>query len=58
MDPATFIIAVSVIAVWACTKPLFDYSAIWQLVINTRTTIITFLIQHTHIWIQKPCGSS
>ena len=37
--------------VWACTGPLFHYSDTWQLVINTSTTIVTFLmvflIQHT-----------
>ncbi len=42
--PATFVIAVSVIVVWACTGPLFGYSDTWQLVINTGTTIITFLM--------------
>ena len=42
--PATFIIAVSVIVVWACTGPLFGYSDTWQLVINTGTTVITFLM--------------
>jgi low affinity Fe/Cu permease len=42
--PATFIIAVLVIVVWAATGPLFDYSDTWQLVINTGTTIITFLM--------------
>ena len=42
--PATFIIAVLVIVLWACTGPLFDYSDTWQLVINTGTTIITFLM--------------
>ena len=42
--PATFVIAVSVIIVWACTGPLFGYSDTWQLVINTGTTIITFLM--------------
>lgn len=41
---ATFIIAVLVILVWAATGPLFDYSDTWQLVINTSTTIITFLM--------------
>jgi low affinity Fe/Cu permease len=41
---ATFIIAVLVIFVWAATGPLFDYSDTWQLVINTSTTIITFLM--------------
>ncbi len=42
--PATFIIAVLVIVVWACTGPLFGFSDTWQLVINTGTTIITFLM--------------
>ena len=42
--PATFIIAVGVIVAWACTGPLFGYSDTWQLVINTGTTIITFLM--------------
>jgi low affinity Fe/Cu permease len=42
--PVTFIIAVAVIVVWACTGPLFGYSDTWQLVINTGTTIITFLM--------------
>jgi low affinity Fe/Cu permease len=42
--------ACSVVVVWAATGPLFDYSDKWQLVINTGTTIVTFLmvfvIQH------------
>ena len=42
--PATFAIAVTVIALWALTGPSFDYSDTWQLVINTSTTIITFLM--------------
>ena len=42
--PVTFIIAVLVIVVWAFTGPLFGYSDTWQLVINTGTTIITFLM--------------
>lgn len=42
--PATFAIAVTVIVVWALTGPIFDYSDTWQLVINTSTTIITFLM--------------
>lgn len=40
----TFIIATSVVVVWAVTGPLFDYSDTWQLVINTGTTIVTFLM--------------
>jgi low affinity Fe/Cu permease len=42
--PATFMGAVLVIIIWAATGPLFDYSDTWQLVINTGTTIITFLM--------------
>ncbi|MCD0487736.1 low affinity iron permease family protein [Pedobacter sp. MC2016-14] len=39
-----FILAFSVIAVWAITGPIFNYSNTWQLVINTGTTIVTFLM--------------
>jgi len=39
-----FILAVAVIATWAVTGPMFHYSDTWQLVINTGTTIITFLM--------------
>ena len=42
--PATFLTAVAVVAVWAITGPLFHYSDTWQLVINTGTTIVTFLM--------------
>jgi low affinity Fe/Cu permease len=42
--PATFVLAVAVIAVWAITGPLFGFSDTWQLVINTGTTIVTFLM--------------
>ena len=42
--PITFILATLVIVAWAVTGPLFDYSDTWQLVINTSTTIITFLM--------------
>ncbi len=42
--PLTFLISVSVIFVWAVTGPLFHYSDAWQLVINTGTTIVTFLM--------------
>ena len=42
--PVAFLGAVVVILVWAATGPLFDYSDTWQLVINTGTTIITFLM--------------
>jgi low affinity Fe/Cu permease len=39
-----FILAVLIVLVWALTGPLFHYSDTWQLVINTGTTIITFLM--------------
>ena len=39
-----FIIAFGVIVVWAATGPVFHYSDTWQLVINTGTTIVTFLM--------------
>ena len=39
-----FILAVLIILVWAVTGPMFKYSDTWQLVINTGTTIITFLM--------------
>jgi low affinity Fe/Cu permease len=42
--PSTFVFAATVIAVWAVTGPLFGFSDTWQLVINTGTTIITFLM--------------
>ncbi|AYD01706.1 low affinity iron permease family protein [Neorhizobium sp. NCHU2750] len=42
--PATFIAAVIFIVVWAVTGPLFGFSETWQLVVNTGTTIITFLM--------------
>jgi low affinity Fe/Cu permease len=39
-----FALAVLIIVVWAVTGPMFDYSNTWQLVINTGTTIVTFLM--------------
>lgn len=39
-----FILALSVIFVWILTGPIFDFSNTWQLIINTGTTIITFLM--------------
>jgi low affinity Fe/Cu permease len=41
---STFILAVAVVAAWAVTGPLFGFSDTWQLVINTGTTIVTFLM--------------
>jgi len=42
--PITFLLAVAVIVVWAVSGPIFDFSDTWQLVINTGTTIVTFLM--------------
>src|SRR5215213_9697986 len=42
--PATFATAVLIILGWAITGPIFSFSDTWQLVINTSTTIITFLM--------------
>ncbi|MGH8619287.1 MAG: low affinity iron permease family protein [Burkholderiales bacterium] len=42
--PRVFALAVLVIAVWVITGPLFHFSDTWQLVINTSTTIVTFLM--------------
>ncbi|WP_303312516.1 low affinity iron permease family protein [Hymenobacter sp. BT730] len=41
---AAFCIAASVVIIWAILGPVFHYSATWQLVINTGTTIVTFLM--------------
>lgn len=43
-QPATFILALSIVVIWGITGPLFHWSDTWQLVINTGTTIITFLM--------------
>ena len=42
--PAAFVIAVAIVIVWAGTGPIFNYSDTWQLIINTGTTIVTFLM--------------
>ena len=42
--PLTFIVALLVIVGWAATGPIFGFSDTWQLIINTSTTIITFLM--------------
>jgi low affinity Fe/Cu permease len=42
--PVTSILAFSVVIIWALCGPLFEYSDTWQLIINTGTTIITFLM--------------
>jgi len=43
-DPLAFILALLTVIVWGVTGPIFHYSDTWQLVINTGTTIITFLM--------------
>ena len=43
-SPFAFMLACLVIIIWAVTGPIFNYSDTWQLVINTGTTIITFLM--------------
>nr|WP_179594061.1 low affinity iron permease family protein [Cupriavidus plantarum] len=43
-SPAAFALAVAVVLIWAISGPLFGFSETWQLVINTGTTIITFLM--------------
>lgn len=43
-QPAAFSLAVLVLIIWALTGPLFGFSDTWQLVINTGTTIVTFLM--------------
>ena len=43
-QPITFMLASLTIVVWALTGPLFGFSDTWQLVINTSTTIVTFLM--------------
>jgi len=43
-SPAAFIAAVAIILLWALSGPLFHFSDTWQLIINTGTTIITFLM--------------
>lgn len=42
--PRVFVLAIAVILVWVITGPIFHYSDTWQLVINTGTTIVTFLM--------------
>ena len=42
--PLTFFAACTIVLVWGVTGPLFGYSDTWQLVINTGTTIVTFLM--------------
>ncbi|MBW8743417.1 MAG: low affinity iron permease family protein [Sphingomonas sp.] len=43
-DPVAFFLAIATVVIWAVTGPIFRYSDTWQLVINTGTTIVTFLM--------------
>lgn len=43
-SPWAFIVAVVILIVWGLSGPVFDYSDTWQLVINTGTSVITFLM--------------
>lgn len=43
-SPAMFLAAIGVIVVWLALGPLYDYSDTWQLVVNTGTSVITFLM--------------
>jgi low affinity Fe/Cu permease len=42
--PSAFLLALTIVAIWAVTGPIFGFSDTWQLVINTGTTIVTFLM--------------
>ena len=59
-SPWAFVRCVLVVAVWAVTGPLFKFSDTWQLVINTGTTIVTFLmvfiVQHTQNRDSRRCS--
>ena len=43
-SPYAFVSAITIVTVWIVTGPVFDYSTTWQLMINTFTTIVTFLM--------------
>jgi low affinity Fe/Cu permease len=43
-QPLAFIVALMVIVIWGASGPIFQYSDTWQLVVNTATTIVTFLV--------------
>jgi low affinity Fe/Cu permease len=43
-QPVTFLFAILIIVVWGITGPIFHFSDTWQLIINTGTTIVTFLM--------------
>ena len=50
----TFLIAAGVVLVWALSGPIFHYSDTWQLVINTGTTIVTFLMVFLNPELPEP----
>jgi low affinity Fe/Cu permease len=52
-SPRTLLLAIVLIVAWALTGPLFDFNDTWQLIVNTSTTILTFLIQNTQ---NRCCG--
>ena len=43
-QPITFVFALGLIILWAATGPVFHYSDTWQLIVNTATTVVTFLM--------------
>jgi low affinity Fe/Cu permease len=43
-QPITFVFALGLIIIWAATGPVFHYSDTWQLIVNTATTVVTFLM--------------
>jgi low affinity Fe/Cu permease len=43
-QPLAFLLALAIVLIWAVTGPMFGYSDTWQLVINTGTTIVTFMM--------------
>lgn len=43
-SPIAFLLSITIIAMWAVTGPMFGFSNTWQLIINTGTTIVTFLM--------------
>ena len=43
-SPMAFLLAFAVVVIWALTGPMFNYSDTWQLIINTGTTVVTFLM--------------
>jgi low affinity Fe/Cu permease len=52
-SPYAFYVALGVVAIWAACGPLFHFSNTWQLVINTGTTIITFLVVFLIQYVQN-----